>query len=184
MGPEEISSPTSFSSRVSMESSQGAQCVVQLCSEILKDRDDNFSEQLASLAGCAYAGFSLQQSGSLLCWIMLVSRPPAVHFSHLIQVANITRTLALNPYQFGVSLFFHWKYRSLCSKFKLSEQVVIFCSPLTSCWGPQPGKHCQNTFPVKGLFSFSIENWGAQWQNTSLIGKMILRRRCLAVKKS
>lgn len=39
-----------------MGSDQGAQCVVPLHSEILKDGDDSFSEQLAPLAGCAYGG--------------------------------------------------------------------------------------------------------------------------------
>lgn len=55
-GPQEISSPTFFSHRVSMGSDQGAQCVVQLHSEILNDGDDSFSEQLAPLAGCAHGG--------------------------------------------------------------------------------------------------------------------------------
>lgn len=39
-GPQEISSPTFYSYRVSMGSDQSAQCVVQLHSEILKDGDD------------------------------------------------------------------------------------------------------------------------------------------------
>lgn len=93
-----------------MGSDQGAPCVVQLHSEILKDGDDSFSEQLA---GCARGGtVSHYQPGPLLCCIMLLSHPPAMHVCHLVQVANINHQdsgIKLLSDKFAVSLSFPLK---------------------------------------------------------------------------